>query len=294
MKPQPIELRKLRDFGQVINDTFAFLKENVKPMLNALLIICGFFILMEIISSIFTYAGISSLFTAPVGEPNPVTGVPMYTIGILFDAIFSLLAQMFVNLVAVCYISVYVQKNNITPTIADVWSYFKYYFWRVLGAGILVAIMFFIGCLFCLIGEIVLLPYLALIVPIIVIENSSFSYAFNKCFRLIKNNWWFTFGVIIIMWIIVWVASLITATPLTLISSGELFLPLKAFTLPLVIVICIIKGVLMLLYILPVIAICLCYFDLSEQKEGTGLLNRIGKIGMTDEKSDPTLPSEEY
>jgi len=37
----------------------------------------------------------------------------------------------------------------------------------------------------------------------------------------------------------------------------------------------------------------LCYFTLAEQKDGTGLLDRIEKLG-TNEGNDSALPAEEY
>jgi uncharacterized membrane protein YhaH (DUF805 family) len=137
------------------------------------------------------------------------------------------------------------------------------------------------------------MPIVYLIIPIIVIENSSFGYAFNKSFRIIKENWWMVFGVIFIMSLIISISGSIASIPLTVIGMGGKFLSLKSFQLPLIIIFSILHNMIMLAYALPAIAICMCYFSLSEQKDGTGLLGRIDRIGK-DNDDAPPLPSEEY
>ncbi|HEY4326304.1 MAG TPA: hypothetical protein VGN20_20125 [Mucilaginibacter sp.] len=292
---QPIELRRLRDFGQIINDSFTFLKENFKPLFKALLIICGFFILISFISMVFTYLNITNIFTRfnLDSKSYDSTYKPSSIILAAFVSAFVLvLTQSFITLVTLCYISVYLQKGNSTPDLAEVWGYFKYYFWRVLGSGILISLLFMIGLVLCVIPGIYLFPILYLIIPIIVIENCSFGYAFNKSFRLIKNNWWLVFGVIFIMSLIVGVAGSIVNIPITLFRKGGMFFSFKTFTLPVVVVFSLFRSILLLAYVLPSIGIALCYFNLAEEKDGTGLLDRIEKLGKPNNESN--LPTEEY
>ena len=291
---QPIELRRLRDFGQIINDSFTFLKDNFKPMMQPLLVICGFFIVLGTISSVFTYMNMSTFFnfsfksTAFQSQEQSI----QYIISAFITAFIAILTQSFIHLVTMCYISVYLQKNNETPTLFEVWDYFKFYFLRVLGSSIVIAILGGFAFLFCLVPGFYLLPILYLIIPIIVIENSSLGYAFNKSFRLIKGQWWTTFGVIFVFGVIIYVANLIASIPVSVITMGGKFLTLKSFKLPLVIIFSALSNLLLLVYALPTIAICMCYFSLNEEKEGTGLLNRIDRFGKGND--GPTLPKEEY
>jgi len=101
------------------------------------------------------------------------------------------------------------------------------------------------------------------------------------------------FGVIFIMSLIIAVAGSIIGIPVTVITLGNKFLALKGFTLPLIIFFSVLRNLLLLAYVLPSIGVCLCYFSLSEEKEGTGLLDRIGKLGQTN-NDQAGLPSEEY
>jgi len=291
---QTIELRKQRDFGQIINDSFTFLKQNFKPLFRTLFIICGFLILIGIISSIFYYYNIGSSFNININSPEARSKPLMVIITAFLTAFTVLLAQAFIQLTTICYISVYLQKTGKTPSLAEVWGYFKYFLLRALGSSIVTITLFFIGCIFCLIPGIYLLPIFSLIIPIIVIENTSFGYAFSASFRLIKNNWWLVFGVIFVMGFMVWIAHVIVDIPLTFITLGDKFLPvLNGIKLPIVIVSSIIKNVLSFAYVIPTIAIALCYFSLSEEKDSTGLMDRIDKLGKA-EDNQPQFPAEEF
>ncbi|MEO6632643.1 MAG: hypothetical protein ABIN13_12995 [Mucilaginibacter sp.] len=288
---RPIELRRVRDFGQVINDSFTFLKENFRPLFTALFIICSFFLVLGTITSVFTYLKMSAMYSGDF--ENIQNGRYDYLISAAINVISLLAAQACIHLVTLCYISVYIQKNNVKPTFAEVWGYFKYYFFRVFGSSILITIMTMVGLLLCIIPGIYISPIFYLIIPIIVIENSSFGYAFNTAFRLIKENWWPTFGVIFVMGLIVGFANSFAGYPITIISMGGRFLSLKSFTVPLIVFFSLLRSVLMLSYSLPAIAISLCYFNLTEKKDGLGLLGRIEKFG-SNLPDGSNLPTEEY
>ena len=290
---QAIELRRIRDFGQVINDSFAFLKENFKPLFKMLLIICGVFIILGTISTVFTYFKMSSVFTFNINTYDSQSRALSYGISALISALLIFITQAFIHLVTLCYISVYVEKKNTTPTLPEVWGYFRYYFFRVVGGSFLGFLMIILGCFFCLIPGIYLSIVFSLLIPVIVIENGSFSYAFNKCFALIKDHWWLVFGVIFIMTIIISIAGSIASIPLTVVTVGSKFFSTKVYTLPLIILFSVLKNILLLLYVLPAIAVSLCYLSLSEEKEGTGLLGRISRFGAKD-NNDLNQPAEEY
>jgi hypothetical protein len=133
----------------------------------------------------------------------------------------------------------------------------------------------------------------SLVIPTIVIENASFSYAFNKSFRLIRENWWFVFGVLFVISLIVGFAAGIASVPLTLITLLGKFLTNKSITLPLIIFFSLLENLLIIARSLVAISISMCYFDLSEQKEGTGILDRIDNFGKKPDET-PDLSAEEY
>jgi hypothetical protein len=295
MKQRPIELRQLRDFGQVINDTFTFYKKNLKPLMKPLIIICGFFIVLQTVATIFTYFNRAETMRVGFYSPREYHESSYYlSMGIQY--ILAYLTHVSIGLVTLSYIAVYVQNGNTQPTFAQVWGFFKYYFFRVLFSGIPLFILIIIATVLCILPGIWIGTIFSLFLPIMVIENSSFSYAFNKCFKLISGNWWFVFGVAVIMILILLVVNVMAVAPFSLGVVALRLITEKSIISPLIILVSLLQSMVLLIYPLYSIAAAMCYFDLCEQKESIGLLQRIenfGKQGGTDSPAS-LLPAEDY
>jgi hypothetical protein len=191
--------------------------------------------------------------------------------------------------------AIYKQNNNTTPTTEEMWGFVKYYYLKVLGSGIVIGLLVLFASVFCLIPGIYLYPIMALVLPIMVIENTSFGYAFNQSFRLIKDNWWSTFGVLVVIFIVLYVASMILVVPASLLSMGSLFFHFTKgdnTSKVIAVIVAVLQSVVYVFQILMTTAACICYFSLTENKEGTGLLERINQFGTGEQQTD--THQEEY
>lgn len=295
MKQPNIELAKVRDFSAIINDSFMFLRQNFKPLLRIFFTFCGFFIVVAIITSIFQQFKIRDFYGESGLENMSSNKLFNYykTWGweAAFALLFSILSYTAIPVTVLCYIAIYKENGNVPPTNEEMWSYIKYYYLKILGCMILNGIIVIIGAVFCFIPGIWLYPIMALTLPIMTMENATYGYAFNQSFRLIKDNWWTTFGAIFIMWIIVAISAAIVTVPAALWSQFSLLLHWPGGKIATILTV-VLSHLALVLYILPVITIALCYFSLNEQKEGTGLMARINQIG--ENKADSNLPTEEY
>ncbi|MEO6149488.1 MAG: hypothetical protein ABIN95_12035 [Mucilaginibacter sp.] len=296
---QHFELRRVRDFGEIISDSFVFFKDNFKELFKPLIIICGFFIVSSSIAYVFMQINIMRITNQGYRDPaspdytETSAAVGMFT-GMGFYYINVMLLALCILLVTFCYMAVYQEKKGLEkPTMEEVWGYFKYYFFRSMGGCILMLIMVIIGTVLCVFPGMYLATVFYLILPIMIIENSSFSYALSKSFKLISGNWWLTFGVMFVMSLVVGFASSIASIPVALITSFKQFISFGAFTTPLLIFFSVLMHILMLGYALLSISIALCYFSYSEQKEGTGLMSRIERLGTNDDDTTH-LPTEQY
>jgi hypothetical protein len=296
---QNIELAKPRDFGEIINDTFAFIKQNLKPLLKYFFIFCGFFIAAAVISSSFyqikmtnTVNNISS------GSYNNMEYKPsffnFFGTELLLMGIFTVLSVITIQVTVLSYIALYKAKNNQVPTTEEMWGYIKFYYLKILGCYILINLLLGIGVVLCILPGIYFAPILALILPIMVIENTSFGYAFSRCFILIKDNWWVTFGTMAVVWIIFSVCRGIIILPTTIINAVSLIThPRKAaLSVPVAVITSILQQLCQVFLIIPVTTLALCYFNLTESKDGTSLMDKINKLGTTNPDTD--LPAEEY
>ena len=294
-----IELSKPRDFGEIISDTFTFIRQNFKPLLKYFFIICGFFILISTALAVLTQVKAVRVYSD--SNPNSFDNDGKYSRlfalgwGYIIYIAFLVLEHVAITVMVLCFITLYKEKKNQVPELDEMWGYFKYHYFRVLGSSVVVGILVLLGCVFCLIPGIYLYPIMVLVPCIMVIENASFGYSFNYSFRLIKDNWWATFGALVVMYIIVYVASMVVILPATLLNAGSLIMHLTKrtpMTLTAGIVTAILGQSVHILYILMTVAASLCYFNLTESKEGTGLMERINQFGSTGPNAEET--KEDY
>jgi hypothetical protein len=289
-----IEFKKRRDFGQVINDTFTFMRQNFKPLIKTYFTFCGLFVLASMLTMLLQqYKMVNIINTFGNGKNTGGLGFGrFYGIEYFLSILFSLATYASMSVAILSYIAVYVQKGNQTPTTDEVWGYFKYYFFRIFGSSLLLIVMLCIAFLFCLVPGFWLFPYVAMIFPIMVIENGTLSYAFGRSFKIIKDNFWITFGTLIVVWIIVYACMSMVVLPTSIFSMIGMFThKTPHMSLTLTMITTVLQSLCQVFTIIPIITISLAYFSLVEQKESTGLMERISNFGNTEKPID-TRPEE--
>ena len=293
-----IELAKTRDFGEIISDSFLFIRENFKQLLSCFFIFCGIFLLAGLVSSIMLQLKLTEVLTNFTqnnfdGTTSVWTGA--YIFDTIFSAIIAVAGYITLSITIISFMALYKQKGNIAPTNEELWGYIKYYFLKILGVSILNYVLLIIAFILCVLPGIYLTPILGLMFPIIIVENAGFGYAWDQSFRLIKENWWKVFGALFITQLILGICSGIVNLPFQLTSVWSVFLhkiPNLHLSIFSVIMGAILKELSMVLYILPLVTLGICYFSLTEAKDATGLMGRIDQLGMTD--ADANKPAEEY
>ncbi|HEX3385587.1 MAG TPA: hypothetical protein VHS53_10385 [Mucilaginibacter sp.] len=294
-----IELAKPRDFGEIISDTFAFIRQNFKPLIKYFFIFCGIFLLamaaINIMLQVRVFDVVTNANTGNFGATGPFDNLFSLLPEYLLLIVIIILLSTSITVTVLCFAALYKEKQNNVPTTEEMWGYIKYYFLRVLGASIVTGLLVGVGMVFCFIPGIYLYPIMALVPSIMVIENASFGYAFGQSFRLIRDNWWLTFGALIVVFLILYVANLVVAVPSTILGAGSVFLHLfkgtSAVSVPIAIITTIIQSFAYIFQILMVVAANLCYFNLAETKEGTSLLGRIDQFG-TQQAAQDQAPEE--
>ena len=282
---EKIELNRIREFGEIIDDSLQFFKQNWKPLLKSYFTICGFFWLASLLLGFFNQ--INTLHRIHDGQSAFTTTYFMY---ILFEYIDFIV----ITLTVLSFISLYKERGNEAPSVEEVWSFVKYYFFRAFGSYLVLSVCIVIGAVFCILPGIYLAIAFSLVLPIIIIENSTLSYAFNRCFQLIKNNWWFMLGAVLVSEIILGVALLAIIIPVMIIAFGATFLTNVSMLTMYSYTTIIVSHLLQFAYMFPIIVVCMVYFSLVEQKDDGNLLQRINNIGVTNSNSINQESTEEY
>lgn len=293
---KPVEFKKIREFGEIIGDTFMFLKQNFKPLMTAVLYLCGLFLVAGLVSSIMAQLNlVNALEGVKRGTSdidNPFAMLYNFSIGYLFVIIFLVCSYTSFYVTVLSYISIYIQKGNVAPTVDEVWSYFKFYFFRVMGSGILMSIFLVLCFLCCIIPFFWVFPAVSIFYPIMVIENASLSYSFNRCFKLINNEYWITFGTLIVVYIITQACTLVIQLPAMVIGMASSFTHLEQpITKTYAVATSVGQQLSQVFMVIPIIASTMIYFNLVERKESSGLLNRIESLGQT-AAPDNSIPEE--
>ncbi len=290
---EKFELRKVRDFSDLITDTFQFLKLTWKPFLLTFFSICGFFIVAAMVLSVVQQLKAAELLNGQSVRTVDAASMLRNTFGVEYIMLLlvSMMEYIAIPLTVFCFIALYEQNDGQTPTTADVWSFFKYYFFRFLGAWLVTLLLQLVAFLFLFFPGLWLMPIAALIIAILVFENGSFGYSFGRGFSLISGHWWETFGALFVMGIVVISAQMIFSLPTMVITMGSVFTgSVKTTFSTWKIILTALQHLCVVFYVLPYITIALAYFSLVEQKESAGLEEKIRKFGL--ESQEPPLADQ--
>jgi hypothetical protein len=276
---QKIDLYQKRDFGEKINATFAFLRQNFVPLGRCLLFIAGPLLLIVGV--------ISGLLPTLIASEDTGFG---FVSGGAINWVLSLVAGTLVIAVVHVYLDRYVEQPVVQPIeVAEVWEGVKGVFLKMLIAVIVVFMVVSLGFLFLIIPGFIFMAALSLIFVIMMREKVSFGDAFSRCFKLVSGNYLSTLLLLFVVVILQFMLGSIIGIPAMLIigvdtffaASGEGLLEDQSLLERLLYIIAQIINTVgnQLLSAITLVAIAFQYGNLIEKKEATGLMQDIDAIG---------------
>ncbi len=290
MKNNYIEFKKQRELGEILSDTFAFLRDQFKPFIAVFFKIVGPYLLVMMIALGLYLYFIGNSFSMMVGSSSEIPNIfLMIPIGLLYIAALVTVYVMSQSTV-LHYIKSYANGKgeiNIETIKAGVYDTF----WRFIGLGILVGLSVGFGLMICLIPGIYLWVPLSLSFCVLVYNGLGTTEAFSYSFTLVRDYWWITFATLLVIVIIVAIASYAFAVPSMIyqwiklgIFSGEMDAEnmMDVFQDPVYILLNMISTLAQfLLNIISIVAGVFIYFNLNEKKNFTGTYERIKNLGET-------------
>lgn len=291
MNEQGINLRQKRDFGDLLSVTFEFLKENFKPLFRLLLIYVGPFLLVSAILGATIQA--NNFQTIISRDFNSLHEIFDYKYLLLI--IVSVVSNVFLVGAVYGYIALYYKHGSNDFEIEDVWENMKENFWMLLGTTIVSGIIAGFATLFFIIPGIYVGVCLSIILAMRVIEQNPLGDAISRCFTLVKSDWWLTFGIIIVVYIIVSMLSFVFVIPQLIITALVSFSSIQGtdadYGIAYKIVTTITTFCTSFLSAIPMITLAFHYFNLVEKKENPGLTYRIQEINQdsSENEEDSTI-----
>lgn len=278
---QYFEFRKVRDFGTVMNDSFDFIRQEFKRLGKTILIyVLPFFVFTGILLAFSQVRMYSSLF-----DDSTMNSASTLYIRMIPSYIVMLLNYTVLTAVIYQYISLY-RKTNGNFTAEELWPGVLKVGLKMLGVYFISFIIVIIASMFLLVPGIYLGVVFSFFPAAIVFEELSFGQAMNRCFAVIKDNWWRTFGIIFIGGLIVYIFSIIVSVPLIIATALKTFHAVSNNSTPgpqflstgYVIASTVISMFQNLGYSLVLIFVAVQYFSLVEMKERPTLQDKIDKL----------------
>ena len=304
-----IEFRKVRDFGDVLNVTFAYLRQNIKLLGKSLLFIAG---------PVALAGGLSGLGFVEQMAESPPSDEPDFSIfGWSYFMLLglSLFASVLGVTVVNSHMMLYAERGGPDGfDFNDIWAKVKEYVGSMfiaamfsimlyfasafifviplaltLGIGtstgsmIVIAAFLFIGTVLWILGFFYFIVIIALIFPVKMHESLGIFEAFSRCRYLMKNNYMSSFAVLIVSAILMTILGLLFNAPGYALSFMGGFHALSQedtawIRYPLTVASVIGSLASSVLYSVPFSAMAMQYFALVEKKDKTGLINRIDDL----------------
>ncbi|QCW99320.1 hypothetical protein FGM00_04040 [Aggregatimonas sangjinii] len=289
-----IEFKKKRELGDILSDTFAFMRNEFKPFFNVFFKIVGPFLaamLVALVLYMWFAADVINANSSLMINSTRSAGLLEWGVS-LFYGVSLLTVYAMSQSTVLHYIKSYTNgKGSIDfETIRrDVYASF----WSFIGMIFLVAICLVVGFMLCCIPGIYLWVPLSLAFSIMVFDQMGVGDAFGESFKLVKDHWFITFATLLVMGIIVGIASYAFALPTAiynLVRTGLMSGEFDAESIaninrdPVAILLSLIGTVAQfMLNIITLVAGAFIYFNLNEHKNFTGTYERIQNLGKTPE-----------
>ncbi len=283
-----IKFFQQRSFGDKVNVTFDFLKENFKPLFKILLTIEGPLIVIAAVLNVIQQQKLMEMTSAGANADNPFA--MMGAMGITYTLSMAVSVVIMASFPAIVFR--YVQLYQTTPPsaihIKQILSTLFRDSGMLFAVTILFFIAFFIGFMILFIPGIYFMIAFSLAFPIIFFEDINAFEGMSRSMSLIKGSWWSTFGFLIIIYIIQMAIAGLFMAPQMGIYFGQMFAtvnpenvfePMSVGQMLINMVITAI-GTLgaYLTYSISAVAISFQYFNLREKKESFGLMQEINTL----------------
>ncbi len=285
-----IRFKKQREVGEIITDTFRFLRENYRLLLKMIFRVTGpVFLIVLLALAYYSYLTIDTL-------ENPLlfinTGQNMTMIAVAFLVLLFSLLVFYVLLYETIlhFIHSYVLNQGIIKE-TQVLEGIKSDFGSMLGLLLLGSMITGFGLMLCLLPGIYLWVPFALAPASLVFARLPLLDAINHTFSLLKDHWWISFFSLVVMVLLVYIIGLIFQAPmliyfffksLTSAQAGSVADPSTMLDWVYVVFNVISSLAQYLLSSIVIIAIAFIYYNLDEKKNFTGSYEIISNLGSPD------------
>lgn len=305
-----LNFQRERRIGEILQDTFAFLRQEFKPLVGSILRITGIYlILLVAVTGVLIYQA-GGVFKGLVDgiEDMAYQLVFLTSLGVFFLLLVVVTVLMYGTILH--YVRLY-QVEKKTPAFEEIKPAAYGSFWPIVGLwfmlfflliGLMLAIVPLMAYLSVEINSIfaffmIIAVFLSAMMwnvlanvayPVMIIRGIPVSRVIGVSLGLLKGNWLRGFGLFLLLSIMISIGSMITYIPTMIYQMFKLMsssavsdAQFNPFEDPIYIALTLLPyGVQAILGVMIPIGAGILYFDLDEQKRGTGTRNQIESLGQ--------------
>lgn len=196
---EPVRLRQVRDFGQIISTTFVFLRQEWRPLVRAILTIglpasvIGGFLAGGTLGSMqnYRYSG---------NDPSELMGMLSSSLVLMIPGVLILaIGWLFVVSMVHEYIRAYHLNEHHGMTTGELARRGASQIGPYFGAGFLSALLMIVGMLLCILPFFYVWTVLSLALIAHAIERTGGSGALGRSNQLVKGDFWPTLGLLLVI-----------------------------------------------------------------------------------------------
>lgn len=277
-----VVLEKERDFTDVINATFSFISQEFKLLMTVVLLYAGIpIVLAAIPAAIYSEDSLSNVIMAFQGQGTPQQ--PDFGMIFLVNGLMIIAVSIMAGIIA-AYLALYSEKGQGAFTAGDVWNKFVSKLGTFILFTVVSTLIIIFGVALCLIPGIYLMVPLSMGITAIYVEGTDFGATFDRCFKIVKDNWWITFALILVVGLIVMILGGLFSLPAMMIVLVEGVTAATsddpAEVNSMAVIVTTVVGTIgqYLLYIISYVSIGVQFFNLKERKDQTSLFKKVSEI----------------
>jgi len=286
-----IEFRKVRDLGRIISDTLSFLRQEWQPLFSTIIRASIIPIIIALVIGVY-FTGSSGLvlqayfeaaFSGDISSFFDYPNLDSFFMIFLLFSVALIFATTTISVSIYAYIKSYIAGRG-SINYEDIRQTVKEKMVSLFLMSIVVSIISTIGYFLCILPGIYFAVTFTLAGPILVFQERGVFDSISDAFNFIKGHWWNTFGMILVIGILIAIVNWLLNLPMdyyvdsniTSLDSNDV---LEIIADPIYIGFIILSFSLQFFFhIISMISMSFIYFDIEEQENPTtpDIINEIG------------------
>ncbi len=283
-----IKLKKVRDFGEVLGDTFAFVGQNFNPLLKIFLFLVA---PVAIFTSIFAgyvqneLVGNLAVYNEALLDgdiDNPFEMLSSLFSGYYFvNVLLSLITYSIVAAAIFTYLKKYEESENGEVGMKQITNGLLMKIVTLSLFMVMASLIYFFGTLMFIIPGVFLMIATSLYQNVYIVEGKGFVQAFKRSMQLVKGHWWMTLSLYATIGVLVSVILGIVQLLFALLLGAGSSLVTQEPSTALAVVTGIATFCGYFFNFIFWVLIGIWYYSLVEIKDGTSAFEKINQIGNT-------------